>query len=286
MFDIDTTKAQQLLKSFQLPVKPDILAKIQQEESKPEPSASVFADIITQDLGLSSAVLKAINSPVFGLKRTITDIRQSVILLGCKNISNLVSFFELQKAFNKPSAISNESFWETTVDIANIMTLIIEHLSLKSVCPIEDAYAFGLFRDCGMIIMAQKYPNYAQIITDAESDYDRVFTDVEEVHYPVNHAVLGYYISNSWHLPKTLCNLILRHHELSLIDSNDMSQEQKTLYAVANIATNIHSHITKFTDYSEWNLSREKVLSLLRLSDYELNEMEEEIKEAFTHLYE
>lgn len=282
MFDITETTAQDIINGFQIPAKPQALADLQLEQALPEPSPSAFADVISKDVALSANVLKTVNSPVFGLNRTVTDIKQAVMLLGCDNISNLASFFQLQTAFNgKNSAISHEKYWDTAMETANMMSILISQMDLKSDCPIEDAYAFGLFRDCGIPLMAMKYADYKEVLMEANNHPEAIFTDVEENHYQTNHAIVGFFVANSWNLPKSLCELILRHHEPDLLGSNDASGLQKRLYGLVKIASNALNQYKFMTDDSEWLLAKEPVLDFFGLTEFDHNDLEEDIKETF-----
>lgn len=282
MFDIDQSKAEEITKNFQVPPKPQVLVEIQDVLAQQEPSPQDFADVISKDVALSAAVLKTVNSPVFGLKRSITDIRQSVMLLGTTNISNLVSFIELRKAFDKPSSISHEKYWDTAMDTANMMTVLVELLDLKSVCPIEDAYSFGLFRDCGIPLMAMKFDDYKSVLIEANSSPERIFTDVEEQYYQTDHASVGYFVASSWHLPRNLCHIIARHHEPDYLRASDTTPQDKHLYLLAKLASNILSKLDYAKEDVEWVLAREPVLSFLNLSDIDYDDLEEDAKEQFS----
>lgn len=281
MFNIDTSTAEKLMNSFQIPVKPEILVEIQKEQSKPEPSPNIIAKIIAKDVALSAAVLKSVNSPVFGLKRSITNINQSVILLGSRNVSNLVTFFELKKGFGKKSSISHEKYWDLAMETANVMMLLLESLGSKIKCAKEDAYAFGLFRDCGIPLMAMKYSDYKTVLIEVNNQTETVMTEIEDNYYQTNHASVGYFVARSWLLPKSLCELILRHHEPEYLLASDPSTEQKDLYALAKLAGNVLSQYHTMKDEAEWNLVKELVLGHICLSDMEYNEIQEDIKETF-----
>jgi len=283
MIDIDERTAQNIIKSFQIPVKPQILIEIQNVHAKKDPSLDEFAEVISKDVALSSAVLKIINSPVFGLNRTIINIKQSVVMLGIKNVSNLASFFLLKNAFAKQGggAISHEKYWDTAMQTANMMTILVDLLDFKIRCPIENAYAFGLFRDCGIPLMAMKYPDYRDVLIEANSSPESVFTSIENTHYQTNHAIVGYFIASSWNLPKNLCELILRHHEADFLGASDISQKKKDLYALVLISSNVLSQFLSGKDDSEWYLGRESVLGYLGLSDIDYEEIEIDAKEEF-----
>ncbi|PCH62759.1 MAG: histidine kinase [Gammaproteobacteria bacterium] len=282
MFDITEAAAKSIITGFQIPAKPQALAELQLEQSLPDPSPIAFAEVISKDVALSANVLKTVNSPVFGLNRTITDIKQSVMLLGCDNISNLVSFFQLQTAFSgKKSAISHEKYWDTAMETANMISILLAQLNLQSDCPIEDAYAFGLFRDCGIPLMAMKYADYKETLIEANNHPETIFTDIEENHYQTNHAIIGFFVANSWNLPKTLCELILRHHEPDFLQATDVSTLQKNLYALAKFASNALNKYKFMTDDSEWLLAKEPVLEFFGLTEFDYNDIEEDIKESF-----
>ena len=282
MFELTETAAKSIITSFQIPAKPQALADLQLEQALPEPSPIAFAEVIAKDVALSANVLKAVNSPVFGLNRTITDIKQSVILLGCDNISNLVSFFQLQTAFKgKKSAISHEKYWDTAMETANMVSILLAQLNLQNDCPIEDAYAFGLFRDCGIPLMAMKYADYKETLIEANNNPETIFTDIEENHYQTNHAIVGFFVANSWNLPKTLCELILRHHEPDFLQATDVNDLQKNLYALVKLASNALNQYKFMVDDSEWLLAKEPVLEFLGLTEFDHHDIEEDIKESF-----
>jgi HD-like signal output (HDOD) protein len=281
VFDITETTAKNIITSFQIPAKPQALADLQLEQAMPNPSPNAFAEVISKDVALSANVLKTVNSPLFGLNRTITDIKQSVMLLGCDNIINLASFFQLQTAFNGKSAISHEKYWDTAMETANMVNILLTQLNLQNICPVEDAYAFGLFRDCGIPLMAMKYADYKETLMEANTNPETTFTDIEEAHYQTNHAIVGYFVANSWNLPKNLCQLILRHHEPDFLNSTDSDDLQKNLYALVKIASNALNQYKFMTDDSEWLLAKEPVLEYFNLTEFDYNDLEEDIKESF-----
>lgn len=167
------------------------------------------------------------------------------------------------------------------METANMVSILLAQLNLESDCPIEDAYAFGLFRDCGIPLMAMKYADYKETLMEANNNPETTFTDIEEAHYQTNHAIVGYFVANSWNLPKSLCQLILRHHEPDFLTSTDSNDLQKNLYALVKIASNALNQYKFMTDDSEWLLAKEPVLDYFGLTDFDYNDVEEDIKETF-----
>jgi HD-like signal output (HDOD) protein len=119
------------------------------------------------------------------------------------------------------------------------------------------------------------------VLSDANKQTETVMTQVEDNYYQTNHASVGYFVARSWHLPKSLCELILRHHEPEFLLASDPSNQQKDLYALAKFAGNVLSQYRVRQDEAEWNLVKDAVLGHLGLSDMDYNEIEEDIKETF-----
>ncbi|MBK1691983.1 signal transduction protein [Ectothiorhodospira mobilis] len=260
---------EQAFREFNIPAHPGVLSELQQLNQSPQAPLGQFADIIARDVGLSASVLKTVNAPAFGLGRQITDIHNAVHLLGTRVVSQLVAGQLLRQSIRGKSSISLEKFWDTATQTAQVMLLLRDHLRLRPACSSEDAYSFGLFRDCGIPIMAIRYPDYREVLMEANDAPQQVFTDVEERHYPVNHAIIGYYVTQSWHLPDALAQLILRHHDPSFLEDTRVSEAQKTLYALAKVAVNVLSRVKYQKEDPEWPAVGGQVLEHLRLSEYD-----------------
>jgi len=281
MFDIDDEKAKKIANSFHIPPQPLILKELQLEQAKSEPCPNAFAEVIIKDVVLSASVLKTVNSPLFGLNRTITNIKQSVMFLGTDNINTLVTFFLLQNSFPATGSTSLEKEWDMAMDTANMVNILMNHLELKNDIPPENAYAFALFRDCGIALLATKYNDYRDVLSHANNSPERIFTDIEDEAYNTNHATMGYFLASGWHLPPALCHYIQRHHDDAYLDDYKVSEHDKTLYALIKLAANILSQYKYLKEDSEWLLSKEKIFNFFALSDLDYEDLEQDVKESY-----
>ena len=133
MINIDSNVLKDLNTGYTIPPKPELLQSLQNELNSESPELNNIAAIVSEDVAISAMVLKVINSPFYGLARTITDIKQAVMFLGLEGITNLVTGFLLQKAFDQNKCcIKLERFWDTASDIAAISTLIGKKTKIKS----------------------------------------------------------------------------------------------------------------------------------------------------------
>lgn len=277
MIQITKQVLKDTLGGFRIPPKPSILKRIDEIVNGEDPSISDVADCIAEDVGISSAILKVINSPFYGMNRTVSDVRQAVFILGIQPVRSLVTAMKLKKAFNSDCCISLDLFWDNAVEIANTMVFIGSKLENK--IPPEDLYTLGLFHDAGIPAMACKYPDYVEVLKEANDSMRHTLVKYEERKYPTNHAIVGFYLANSWHLPKNLCRIILNHHEMDFFARRQLLSEHPKL-AVLKLAENIVFYNKRMHSIPEWDEYKDTILGVLLLDDDELDDMIEDLSVA------
>jgi HD-like signal output (HDOD) protein len=275
--NLDEKKISAGVSGFQVPVKPEILTSIDKLMAENEPDIDKIAALISSDVGLSASILKIINSPMYGMNRGISKIKQAVMMLGLKTINSLVTAILLKQSFSGKSSISLERFWDDANDIANAMIFIGNKVKTK--IPVEMLYTIGLFHDCGIPLLALKYEDYKDVLIEANGSDDSFIT-VEEKHYQTNHAVLGYYISSSWHLPKEICQLILQHHDNRYLHS-DVDYEYKIAFAALKAAENMVERAKRFNYSKGWQESEELILDVLGISVVDYADLDADFSESF-----
>ena len=276
MIDINDSVLNDIRKSFIIPVKPKILDEIQAITQSPEPDLTELAQLVSQDVGISSAILKVINSPFYGMNRTISDIRQAVFILGINAVEALVTSLKLRTAFTEDCCISLELFWDNAAEIANTMVYIGNQARLK--IPPENLYSLGLFHDGGIPAMACKYDNYVDVLDTANQSVSETIVEIEERHYPTNHAIVGYFLANSWHLPKSICQLILYHHDVSVLDR--LTEDEQTQFCVLKMAENVVFHHKRNQAIPEWYEIKDQVMAHLLLDDDSYQDLVEDIRDV------
>ena len=279
MIELDDKVLADVKHGFTLPPKPSVLAQLQDALDGEPQNLNQIAEIIAKDVATSAAVLKIINSPLYGLSRTVTDVKQAVVFLGIDSICQLVTGFLLKQSFEQSKCcISLERFWDNASDIADSIMVIGN--KLKSRVPIENLHLLGLFHDAGIAAMAVNYNDYMETLIAANKDYDRLLVDHEEQKYQTNHAVIGYYLASSWNLPKSICQLILCHHDPSFLP-NRKDPDQQLAFAALKMAENF-VHINKrFVAAPDWHLMKEEALKVLNLDEDDYQDIKEDLEEYF-----
>jgi len=274
---IDDNVLADIGRGFTVPAKPELLIKLQDLMAQDEPNLNDIADTIALDIAISATILKTINSPIYGLARSISDIKKSVRYLGISGIYSLVTSCLLKQGFSQDDcSIELDEFWQNSTNIANIAVFIGQ--SIKQQISSEKLFTIGLFHDCGIPVMALKYDNYQSSLDFSLKKPNRTLPEIEEAVYKINHATLGYYVASSWRLPKDICQLILRHHERDFLNKLDGSEIQLA-FSILKMAENIAYQHKHFCHCADWQYLQNFVLTVLDIDEDKYKDLVEDISE-------
>ncbi len=230
--DLSLLDAKQVLLGINIPPRPSVLDDLAAELRKGEPDIRTVATRITHDVGLSAAVLKTVNSPYFGRRAKTGSVSQAVQLLGLKAITNIVTGASLRGALGgKQTTLAK--FWNDAEQVAAMATYVAARLPDVSR---EECYAFGLFRDCGIVLLGQRFDDYRETLKLVQVS-DRPMTQIEDERHDTNHAIVGHFMAKAWFLPEAICEGILLHHELGVFEcSETISADAQSLVAINYVA--------------------------------------------------
>ena len=271
---LSQTDMDKTLKGISIPPRPQVLVKLNKEMHKDDPDPQVIVRLISADVGLSAAVLKTVNSPFFGLSSKISSVANAVKLLGLKAAGQIVTGLVLRSSV-VGEARSLERFWDSAEKVAGMAAYIASTLPRG---PRDDAYSFGLFRDIGIPILMQKFPDYRQTLAVADAAIDRSMTSIEDERHATNHATVGYLVGKSWFLPEVICEAIRYHHDLSVCEDNDaISSQARTLLAITRLAEHFNDEYVRMRSNPEWEKMGARVLDYLGLKETEYLDLREEL---------
>ncbi|WP_339732678.1 HDOD domain-containing protein [uncultured Pseudomonas sp.] len=266
-----------------MPPQPQIMVDLQMEQVMPSPDLRAIAKLISQDPGLSGALLKLVNSPFFGLTNRIASIQQAVNLLGCNTVINLINAQSIRGELTDEAIVTLNRFWDTAQDVAMTCLTLAKRIGYHSP---DEAYTLGLFHNCGIPLMIKRFPNYMTVLEEAyaSATSERRVVDTENRLLNTNHAVVGYFTAKSWNLPLHLCEAIASHHNALAIFTEDASRDAqlKTLLAILKMAEHIcESHLVlgNQSDDHEWQSIEQLVLEYVGLSEYDFENLRESIRD-------
>ena len=268
--------AMQLLEGVTLPPQPGTLLDINRERAKAEPDVAAVAGIIERDLSVAAAVLKTINAPWFELPKKVESVRQAVVLLGMPNVVNVVIALAMKSELQGNNQAGIDRFFDEANDTALVLSSVMRELPVMST---DKAYLLGLFRDCGMPILLQRLPQYAEVLQEAAKRPEQSLTDIEDARLKTDHAVVGALMSRHWHLPEEIGTIILNHHRTRELFGGQArklasSEESiRTVIAVLAMVDCICHRLRKNKDSPEWAAIGEKVLAHLQMDQAEFEHL-------------
>ena len=285
--ELSAEQIQQTLQGISVPPQPQIMVDLQMEQYMPDPDLEVIARLISQDPGLSGALLKIVNSSYYGLSNKIASIQRAVNLLGSRSIINLINALSIKGEMSDDTIVTLNRFWDTAQDVAMTCLTLAKRTGSQAV---DEAYALGLFHDCGVPLMLKRFPNYMAVLEQAYANAgaDCRVVDTENNAFNTNHAVVGYYTAKSWRLPEHVTDAIANHHNALAIFSDESSRNSqlKNLLAILKMAEHICSSYRVLGNQTvdhEWSAVGHLVLDYVGLSDYDFESMKLSIRELGAH---
>ncbi len=220
-------EASRIVAEIGIPPCPAVLTAMLRETRKDDPDFQAIGKLIASDLALAAALLKTVNSPFYGLRSKATSVQQALVFIGLKNVVRLVTGLLLQQAFPVSRNQVVKLLWETSARIAAGAACLARALRC---CDADEAYTFGLFRDCGMLLMTRKHADYAPLLEAAPFPHPDAFAAAESARYVTDHARVGFHMASSWYLPAELCLAVRHHHDRAF--AADAPRGARTLVAL------------------------------------------------------
>ena len=246
--------------------------------------------IIAKDQDLTQKVLQAINSPSFSLQSEVTSINHAVTLLGIDYVKNMVCAELLKRVSDAGDDPAVHQFWESATRTAVIAAHVSSYLGIGCT---DESYNLGLFHNCGIPMIFQKYDDYFGVIEKSYANRDGRIQVVEEELIDSNHAEVGFLVSKLWQLPVHLIITIRRHHDLVYIrklfgknqqeqkdDRITKIQESMAILKTAEHLSKIYQRLGKQEVNHEWNTLSHMMLNFFDINDDQFLELRMDIENA------
>lgn len=187
-----------------IPAQPDSLVKLSLLMAEDEINLAAVSHLIESDMALAAAVLKAVNSSLYGLKGRVQSVQQAVTYLGMREVAGITFEMGLRAAF--PPAAELEPLWQRAAERGVWMGRLAQRLDLDAWA----AHSAGLFEECGKAVLFRHAPEHYRAMLRAASD-DAELVTLEHAGFGVSHDALGAALCESWGLGAAAVASV-RHH--------------------------------------------------------------------------
>ena len=187
-----------------IPARPESLVRLSLLMADDNLDLAAASNLIEQDMALAAAVLKAVNSSLYGLNGRVQSVQQAITYLGLREVTAITFEMGLRAAF--PPAPVLEQIWQRAAQRGLVMGRLAAAMG-------QDAWAAhsaGLFEECGKAVLFRHAPDHYPAMLRAARD-DVELTSLERVGFGVSHDALGAALCESWGLGASAVASV-RHH--------------------------------------------------------------------------
>lgn len=202
-----------IIEQSQLPALPQSAVSLLKISQEPDFGPAEFAAPIEADIGLTSQILRFVNSSYFGFAREIGGIRHAIALVGVRTIKNFALWNAVFSLIPDPKCgpFHLKSLWQDSLRRALFSRATARMLKLETA---EDVFAATLLQDMSLPLLAKHLTNeYEQLFDSREGGRTRI-SDLEFDMFGWNHAEVGARLIGQWGLPEHFGSMIQVHTQL------------------------------------------------------------------------
>ena len=187
-----------------IPSQPESLLRLSLLMAEDQTNMTALSTLIESDMGLAAAVLKAVNSSLYGLSGRVPTVQQAITYLGTREVAGIVLEIGLRSVF--PPTPELLGLWQRASKRGFVMGRLATSLQMDSWA----AHSAGLFEECGKAVLFRHAPDhYRSVMRAATNDVELV--ELESAAFGVSHDALGAALCESWGLSPTAI-VSVRHH--------------------------------------------------------------------------
>ncbi|MBI1900318.1 MAG: HDOD domain-containing protein [Planctomycetia bacterium] len=211
-----TFDLKQILAGAQLPALPQSAISLLQLSKDPTLGPAEFAKPIEADPGLTSQVLKFVNSSYFGFAREISNVKLAISLVGMRTIKNFALWSAVFSLMPNPRCgpFDLKMLWQDSLRRSLFARNMARLLGSQQT---EEAFAAGLLQDMAVPLLAKRYAgDYAVLLEERHRSQYRL-SQLERVRFGFTHAEVAGHMARHWNLPEEMAHLMEMHTEIKTL---------------------------------------------------------------------
>lgn len=187
--------------NIDLPACPSTLVKLSLLMADENCSTDQLASLIETDMALSSAVVRTVNSALFGLLKRVETVHEGIRYLGMAQVAGLTYEIGLRGAFPPSPLLQN--IW----DRAGIRGLAMGRIARQLDVDPWLSHTAGLFAESGRaVLFAYDRQRYAALEADGSDEAMLCAAEIEA--FGVSHSALGAALCQSWGLSREVSDSV------------------------------------------------------------------------------
>ncbi|HEX7569007.1 MAG TPA: HDOD domain-containing protein [Verrucomicrobiae bacterium] len=209
--------AQELVANVKnLPPVPHAALKLVSLLDQPGVSNTEVVQALRCDNVLTAKLLRACNSPYFGLAEPVSSVDQAVFVLGHQQILHIVLTLAFGSTMVVPLpgyAVEASELWRHSLITAIASETIANDLVDLNVDP-PVAFTVGLLHDIGKLVLGQALTPEVQAEIRARVEHGQQSrSEAEKAVLGTDHSEVGALLLQNWHLSDDVVEAVANHHQ-------------------------------------------------------------------------
>jgi HD-like signal output (HDOD) protein len=215
--------------NIDVPAQPEALVKLSLLLADAHVNLHALSALIESDMALASAVLKAVNSSLYGLAGRVQSVHQASTFLGTREVAAITFEMGLKAVF--PAGPELEPVWER----AGVRGLLMGRIANALDVDPWASHSAGLFEECGKAVLFRHSPDrYRPMLRSAKDDEELLFLEHQE--FGVSHDALGAALCESWGLAPAAVHSVRYHVIVNATRELPMQVQRRAICAISALA--------------------------------------------------
>lgn len=215
--------------NIDVPAQPEALVRLSLLLADEDVNLQALSALITSDMALAAAVLKAVNSSMYGLSGRVQSVQQAITYLGTREVAAVTFEMGLKAVF--PTAPELDPLWERASARGLLMGRIGQAIGVDPWA----SHSAGLFEECGKAVLFRHAPQrYKPLLRAAENDEDLLLLEHDE--FGVSHDALGAALCETWGLAPAAVHSVRFHVMVNATLQLPMQVQRRAICAISAIA--------------------------------------------------
>jgi len=201
----------EILKSVErLPTMPKAVTEIIRSLDDDSVEIDTLVKQISSDIGLATRILRLANTPQFSVRGGIATVHDAVMLVGFKQIRDMVCVVGVMESFPQSKSLSFDyaKFWQHSIGVAVCARILANLVRLSP----DTAFISGMLHDIGQLALIVAAPDEFRMAIDYRASHDCQIFESEQAVFGMDHAKVGAHLVRKWDFPKVICDAIEKHH--------------------------------------------------------------------------
>ena len=169
--------------------------------------------LIESDAALTTNILRAANSPLYGIRGHVSTVGSALTLIGLEETSRLLLTYHMKQRLiflNMQQWGNLELLWKHSIATATLSRIIVRHFKLKTG---EKEFTAGLLHDMGKLVLIQYFSDSLSVTEQMIKELSMHDVEAERQTLAISHTEIGAQLGEKWSLPREYVEVMECHHE-------------------------------------------------------------------------